>query len=215
MVISFVLLLWFVKALEMAAGTSYAHLGILPRTLKGAVGIITGPLIHGDLLHLISNTLPIIVLGVLLFYFYHRIAIGIFTWIYLLTGFCIWLVARNSYHIGASGVVYGMVSFLFFGGLFRRNNQLMAISAALIILYGGMVYGIFPEHVEPNVSWESHLIGGLAGAILAFFYRKTKIDIEEKPDPEDEDEDDDFFRPPSLTEDFDATYSFKPKGKKK
>jgi len=213
MTISFVLLLWVIKALEIAGGTSFAHFGILPRTLKGTIGIIAAPLIHGDLPHLVSNTFPIIVLGVMLFYFYHRIAITIFTWIYLVTGFGIWLIARSSYHIGASGVVYGMASFLFFGGLFRRNNQLMAISAVIIILYGGMLYGIFPNAVEPNVSWESHLLGGIIGTILAFFYRNTQIDAEEKPDPEDEEENDDFFSSPSITDDLDATYSFRPRDK--
>ena len=113
-VISFVLLLWAVKAVELATGISFSYLGILPRTLKGTIGIFTGPLVHGDVLHLLSNTLPILLLGILLFYFYHRIAIEIFIWIYLVTGFWTWLIARNAYHIGASGLVYGMASFLFF-----------------------------------------------------------------------------------------------------
>lgn len=214
MVIAFVFLLWVVKALEFASGASYAHLGILPRTLKGTIGIFTGPLIHGDIIHLISNTLPLLVMGILLFYFYHRIAIEIFLWIYFVTGFWIWLLARNAYHIGASGVVYGMASFLFFSGLFRKNKQLMTISGIIILLYGGMLYGIFPDFVESNVSWEAHFLGGLAGMILAFLFRKTKIDLtEEKNANNNEDDDREYFSEPSPTDDILPSYSYKPKAK--
>ncbi|MCK5705771.1 MAG: rhomboid family intramembrane serine protease [Cyclobacteriaceae bacterium] len=153
MVISFALLLWIIKAIEIAADVSFSTLGVLPRTLKGTIGIITGPLIHGDIFHLISNTLPIILLGMLLFYFYHRIAVEIFIWIYLVTGFWTWMLARNAYHIGASGIVYGMASFLFFSGIIRKSKQLMTVSGIIIVLYGGIIYGIFPEMVEADVSW--------------------------------------------------------------
>ena len=214
MVIAFVFLLWVVKALEFASGASYAHLGILPRTLKGTIGIFTGPLIHGDIVHLISNTLPLLVMGIMLFYFYHRIAIEIFLWIYFVTGFWIWLLARDAYHIGASGVVYGMASFLFFSGLFRKNKQLMTISGIIILLYGGMLYGIFPDFVESNVSWEAHFLGGLAGMILAFLFRKTEIDlITQKETNISENDDGEYFSKPSPTEDILANYTFKPKAK--
>ncbi len=217
MVLSFVLLTWFVKALEFAGDFSFAHFGILPRTLRGTIGIIAGPLIHGDFMHLISNTLPFIVLGILLFYFYHKIAIEIFLWIYLMTGFWIWLLARNSYHIGASGVVYGMAAYLFFSGIFRRNNQLMAISGVIIILYGGMLYGIFPDFVEADVSWEAHLMGATVGTILAFWFRKTKIDIEQQSKDETQEEinneQHEYFRTPTISDDIEARYSYKPKGK--
>jgi membrane associated rhomboid family serine protease len=209
--------MWFVKVLEFAGGTSYSNLGILPRTFRGSIGIITGPLIHGDFMHLFSNTLPFLVLGILLFYFYNKIALQIFAWIYLATGFWIWILARNAYHIGASGVVYGMASFLFFSGIFKRNNQLMAISGAIIILYGGMLYGIFPDFVESNVSWEAHLIGGISGTVLAFLYRKTKIDIEENNTIEEDEEDGDdqnYWRQSSLSDEVHITYSYKPKDKR-
>ncbi|MCG8306285.1 MAG: rhomboid family intramembrane serine protease [Cytophagales bacterium] len=190
LVISFILLLWIIKAIEIASGVSFSSLGVLPRTLKGTIGIFTGPLIHGDMIHLLSNTLPILLLGIMLFYFYHRIAIEIFIWIYLVTGFWTWLMARDAYHIGASGIVYGMASFLFFSGIFRKSRQLMTISAIIIFLYGGMIYGIFPQAVEAEVSWESHLMGGIAGFFLAFLFRRVKIDhdtesIEEHSDEED------------------------------
>ncbi len=185
MVVAFVAILWLVKAIEFASGESFARMGIFPRTLRGTIGIFTGPLIHGDIFHLISNTLPLLFLGILLFYFYHRIAVELFIWIYLVTGFWTWMLARNAYHIGASGVVYGMASFLFFSGILRKNKQLMTVSGIVILLYGGMVYGILPEAVANNVSWESHLTGALAGVMLAFFFRKTKVDFDKENTDED------------------------------
>lgn len=218
MVISFVLLLWCVKAIELASDVSFARFGVLPRTLKGTVGILTGPLIHGDVYHLISNTLPILLLGVLLFYFYYRIAIELFIWIYLVTGFWIWMFARDAYHIGASGIVYGMASFLFFSGIFRKSKQLMTISGIIIFLYGGMIYGIFPGMVESNVSWEAHFMGVLVGVLLAIIFRKTKIDFDSEKTEVDQNQDDDndsYYGSTSLTDEVDVTYTYKPKSTSK
>jgi len=215
-VVSFVLILWVVKAIELASGTSFSNLGVLPRTFKGAIGIITGPLIHGDIFHLISNTLPIIVLGILLFYFYHRIAIEIFIWIYLVTGFWTWMLARSAYHIGASGIVYGMASFLFFSGIIRKSKQLMTVSGIIIVLYGGIIYGIFPEMVELDVSWEGHLTGVLVGIILSILFRTTKIDFDQetsKKDASDDNDEENYFRHTSSTDSRETTYIYKPKGK--
>ncbi len=213
MVIPFVLLLWTIKAVELATGISLAKLGILPRTLKGAIGIITGPLIHGDLFHLISNTLPILFLGVLLFYFYHRIALEIFVWIYLVTGFWTWLFARSAYHIGASGVVYGIAAFLFFSGILRKSRPLMTVSGIIIFLYGGLIYGVFPAMVEFDVSWESHLMGAIVGVLLAIVFRKAKIDftqdiLEEKAEDENEP---DIFNHTGSTNDIEIRYEYKPR----
>lgn len=212
-VISFVLLLWIVKAIEIAADISLASLGVLPRTLKGAIGIFTGPLIHGDIYHLISNTLPILMLGILLFYFYQKIAIEIFIWIYFVTGFWTWMIARNAYHIGASGIVYGLAAFLFFSGILRRSRPLMTVSGIIILLYGGMVYGIFPGAVSFNVSWESHLMGAIVGIILAFLFRKAKVDLDrqqETDDSSDEDHDDNYFKHTSSTDSIEIKYTYKP-----
>ncbi|MDQ3535325.1 MAG: rhomboid family intramembrane serine protease, partial [Bacteroidota bacterium] len=115
----FVMILWFVKSLEMLMSIELGFLGILPRNLYGTIGIITSPLIHGDVMHLISNSFPLILLGIGVIYFYNKIAKIVFIWIYLMTGIWVWIVAREAYHIGASGIVYGLVSFLFFSGLFR------------------------------------------------------------------------------------------------
>ena len=218
MVFSFVLLLWTVKVIELIADVNFSSLGVLPRTLKGTIGIITGPLIHGDIFHLISNTLPIILLGFLLFYFYHRIAVEIFIWIYLVTGFWTWMLARNAYHIGASGIVYAMASFLFFSGILRKSKQLMTVSGIIIVMYGGMIHGIFPEMVEVNVSWESHLLGALVGVLMAFFFRKTKIDFDQENQEDEQEEregEENYFRHTSSTDSLEIRYTYKPMDKNK
>lgn len=172
-VVSFTLLLWLVKALEWAVALDFGFLGILPRTLSGTMGIITAPLVHGDVLHLISNTFPLLLLGISVFYFYDRIALEVFAWIYFMSGFWVWMAARDAYHIGASGLVYGLVAFLFFSGLFRRDTRSLSISLVVIFLYGGMLQGLFPTN--DRISWESHLLGALAGAFCAFFYRDVQL----------------------------------------
>lgn len=172
-ILPFTILLWLVKGLEYAVGMDFGFLGILPRTFTGTMGIITAPLIHGDILHLLSNTFPMLLLGVSVFYFYDRIALEVFAWIYFMSGFWVWMAAREAYHIGASGIVYGLVAFLFFSGLFRRDTRSLAISLVVIFLYGGMLQGIFPTNQE--ISWESHLLGAMAGTFCAFFYRNVQL----------------------------------------
>lgn len=188
--LSFVLLLWVIKSIEWANKIDLGNYGILPRTLRGSIGIITGPLIHGDVYHLVSNSIPLIILGLGLFYFYHRIAFEVFVWIYLASGFWVWIIGREAYHIGSSGVVYGLMMFLFWGGILRRNPRSLAISLIVFFLYGSMIYGLFP--VDDTISWESHLMGSVAGIFLAFYFRKKSIYTGEEGNKyRDEDEIDD------------------------
>jgi membrane associated rhomboid family serine protease len=170
-------MLWVIRWLEWTAQLDLGFLGILPRTLTGTMGIVTAPLVHGDWLHLISNTFPLLILGISVFYFYHRIALEVFGWIYFMSGFWVWMAAREAYHIGASGIVYGLVTFLFFSGLFRRDMRSLSVSLLVIFLYGGMIQGIFPGNEQ--ISWESHFLGSLAGLFCAFFYRADR-EIEEE-----------------------------------
>lgn len=166
---TFVSFLWLVKIMEGLLSFDLGVLGIHPRSLAGTVGIITGPLVHGDIHHLMSNSLPLIFLGIGVFYFYHKIALEVFFGIYFFTSFWVWIVARDAYHIGASGIVYGLASFLLFSGFFRKDSRSIAISLIVIFLYGGMAYGLFP--INEDISWESHLLGSIGGFIAAFFYR--------------------------------------------
>lgn len=176
--LSFIALLWFIKVMEWALSFDFGVWGIHPRTLTGTLGIITAPLIHGDFTHLISNSFPLILLGIGVLYFYKDIAIPVFLWIYLATGVFVWVLARDAYHIGASGVVYGLVAFLFFSGLFRRDPRSIAIAFAVILLYGGMFYGVIPT--DPNISWESHLMGSIVGICLSFYYKDVPLSVDSK-----------------------------------
>jgi membrane associated rhomboid family serine protease len=166
----FVAALWLVKAAEVGLGIRLDEWGVFPRTLPGLKGIITSPFIHGDWQHLFSNSVPMIVLGTLLIYFYEEMWLRAFLWIYLLSGFWLWLSGREAYHIGASGIVYGLSAFLFFSGIIRRHTGLMAVSLVVVFLYGGLVWGIFPLFVR--MSWEAHLSGLMAGTLMAFYFRK-------------------------------------------
>ena len=166
----FVAILWMVKFIEIFLETSFADYGVFPRHAEGLIGIITAPLIHADFEHLISNSIPMLILGATLIYFYKDLALKVFVLVYLLSGFWLWIIGRENYHIGASGVLYGLVTFLFFSGVLRKHTGLMALSLLVVFLYGGLVWGIFPLYKV--ISWESHLCGSLAGILLAFVYRK-------------------------------------------
>ncbi|PLX13997.1 MAG: hypothetical protein C0594_00580 [Marinilabiliales bacterium] len=166
----FVMLLWIVKISESIMGVRLSFLGIYPLKIEGLTGILTSPLVHGDFAHLYANSIPLLTLGIGVFYFYRKIAYKVFFLIYFLTGISVWLAARESYHIGASGVVYGLASFLFFSGVIRKDARLLSISLIVIFLYGSMIWGIFP--MDKKISWESHLMGGISGGLMAIFYRK-------------------------------------------
>ena len=168
---SFTFLLWLVRTIEWGTASNFGMLGILPRSTSGMVGIITAPLIHGTFIHLLSNTFPLLLLLIAVFYFYDKIALEVFAWIYLITGCWVWIAAREAYHIGASGLVYGLATFLFFSGIFRRDARSVAVAVAIAFLYSGMVQGIMPSS-DPNVSWESHLLGSVAGIFCSFYFRK-------------------------------------------
>ena len=166
----FVILLWMIWLYEQAFHTSLAEYGIFPRTEHGLIGIFAAPLLHADYRHLLANTLPLLILGVTLFYFYRSIAFRVFGWIYIMTGIWVWTAARSSYHIGASGILYGLISFLFFSGIIRRDTRLMAISLFVVFLYGSAIWGILP--LKQEISFESHLLGAVAGLITAWHFRR-------------------------------------------
>ncbi|KAF0201010.1 MAG: hypothetical protein FD170_3042 [Bacteroidetes bacterium] len=170
-----VAVMWLVKAIELIAGVSFASFGVLPLQIKGLAGILFSPLIHADLAHLSANSAPMFLLGAALVYYYRKESLTIFTALWLVTGLWVWLFARgNSYHIGASGVVYALATFHFTGGVIRKEPGLMAFSMLIIFLYGSMIWGFFPDFFpQKNISWESHLMGAVAGVIMAVYYRKS------------------------------------------
>jgi membrane associated rhomboid family serine protease len=169
----FLVLMWLVKVAEWTFAIRLSFLGIHPLHADGLPGIFLSPFIHGDWKHLAANSVPIIVLGSALYLFYRPIATKVLILIILLTGIWVWLGARENYHIGASGVIYGLSSFLLLSGIIRKESRLMALSLIVVFLYGSMIWGIFPElFPEKNISWEGHLSGLIAGVVLAVFYRR-------------------------------------------
>lgn len=165
----FVLFMWIVNLFQFVLGIDLIQLGIYPRSYHALIGIFTAPIIHGSWEHLISNSLPIFILGSILFITYNKIGLFIWILIHLLTGIFVWLFARPSYHVGASGMVYGVASFLFFSGWFRMDIKAIAIALIVGLFYGGLIWGILP--LQAGVSWESHLIGGIVGVYLAYIFR--------------------------------------------
>lgn len=183
--LSFPLILWLIHLVAFVFQIDITRMGILPRNILGLLGIITAPLIHADFSHLISNTIPLIILGWIIFYFYPRVSYLLFVFIYLLTGLLVWIFARQVYHIGASGLVYGFVSFLFFSGIFRRDNKSIGLALVITFLYGGLVWGMIPGW--KGISWESHLFGAITGLLAAYLFRnidppEKKYDWEDEPD---------------------------------
>lgn len=196
----FVLAFWIVKIIEVTTGISFVEYGVFPRSIDGLKGILFSPFIHANFSHLISNSLPFFILGFMLVYFYRRIAYRIFIILYFLSGISLWLFGREAWHIGASGVVYAMAAFHFVSGIIRSDVRLLTLSVVVVFLYGGLVWGLLP--VRPEISWEGHLSGAIAGIILALYYRKYVI-RREKYDWEyemDDEEEDDSFQS-QLTED--------------
>lgn len=177
-------ILWVIQVITVAFNLDLTWMGVLPRTGSGVLGIFTGPLIHAGFPHLISNTVPLIVLGWIIFFFSPKVAYYSFFLIYLLTDLLVWLFARQVYHIGASGIVYGFLSFLFFSGVFRRDNKSIALALLVTFLYGGVVWGVLPG--QEGISWESHLSGMISGLLAAFLFRKIdppkRYEWEDEPD---------------------------------
>jgi len=167
--LSFTVFLWAIKIAELCFNQNFFWLGIYPLKFSGLIGIVTAPLIHADINHLLSNTFGVLFLSWAIFYFYTKVAQRAFILIYVLSGFWVWFFAREAYHIGASGLIYGMASFLFFSGIFRKHVPLIAVSLTIVFLYGGIIWGIFPTFEK--ISWETHLTGLIAGIIVAVYYK--------------------------------------------
>ncbi len=184
--IFFVFVMWVVKLYEYYLNLHFYEYGIYPQRFENLSGIFLGPFIHGDFKHLISNTFPFLILGTGLFYFYRKYAYKVFWLIFIFSGFWVWLAARPSYHIGASGVIYGLASFLIFSGLIHKNKALTAVSLITVFLYGSMVWGVLP--IKPGVSWEGHLFGAITGLIIsiAFANKKPLQEISEKKEQKEE-----------------------------
>ena len=172
--------LWVIQLFQYVTGMGLGQYGIFPRHPVGLRGVILSPFIHAsqDLMHLINNSIPLFLSMSLILFFYRKIAWKSIFSIYFLTGFFVWLFGRSVLHIGASGVVYGLVSFIFWNGIFRRNIKSIVLALIITLLYSGMFLGILPN--QPGISWESHLIGALVGVLVSYYYRNHLEHDEEK-----------------------------------
>jgi membrane associated rhomboid family serine protease len=182
----FVLFLWFVYWMEIRFGFDFDKNGIFPRTFSGLQGVFFSPFIHSDLKHLYNNSMPLLVLLAALEFFYAKQSYAVIGYGILFSGILTWLIGRSSYHIGASGLIYVLVSFIFIKGILTRYYRLVALSLAVIMLYGGILWYAFPK-VDDTISWEGHLAGLITGVVLSLVYKtpeyKKPIKYDwEKPD---------------------------------
>jgi membrane associated rhomboid family serine protease len=165
----FIGLLWIIELLDTGFALHLSRLGVYPRLWQGLWGVLCAPMIHGSWQHLISNSLALLVLGVVLLYGYPRSSRHVLMLVWLGSGLGVWLFARGSYHFGASGLAHGLMFFVFVSGILRRDRLSIALSLIVFLLYGGMVATIFPQ--QPGISYESHFFGALMGLIAAFLFR--------------------------------------------
>jgi membrane associated rhomboid family serine protease len=184
---AFVALLWLIQLLNWALDVGPTDFGVRPRQLAGLAGILFAPLVHGDFAHLFANTLPLLVSGTAMLYLYPRSARSVLPAIYLGPGIAVWLFGRASSHVGASGLVYGLVSYILVAGLIRRDRRAIAASLLVCFMYGALVWGVLP--IEPRISWETHLAAALIGVGFAIALRHLDIPPRRSYTWEDEPED--------------------------
>lgn len=190
------LIIWFVFWMDIKFDFDFVQNGIYPRTFSGLQGILFSPFIHADIEHLYNNSLPLFALLAALQFFYRKQSIKVLVFGIALSGAITWVIARDSYHIGASGLIYVLFSFIFFKGIQTKHIRLVALSLAVIVVYGGLVWYIFPTPAvlgKNSISWEGHLSGLLTGFVLTLilktneFKRIPKYDWEQPNyNPEDD-----------------------------
>ena len=166
-----IIILWAFHIIYVSTGSRLGLIGVYPRSFEGIIGIFAAPFLHGDWKHLLSNTVPLFVLTTIIYSFYKSIASKSIFLVYILTGVAVWLFGREVIHIGASGVVYGLVAFVFWNGIFRRNLKSIILALIVTILYSGYFLGILPN--QEGISWESHLFGGIIGIFVSYIMRDT------------------------------------------
>ena len=212
------IMMWSVFFFENSFNVDLTSHGILPRTVSGFQGVFFSPFLHGSLNHIANNSIPLFILTLALIYFYRDISLKVLFYGILLSGIITWVIGRESYHIGASSLIYVLVSFIFFKGMMTQYYRLMALSMAVVMFYGGMIWYVFPD-IDKTISWEGHLDGLITGFFFAAYYKTPdyKKDIQynwEKPDfnPEEDmfmkhfDENGNFVNTPEPDEEIQVDY---------
>ncbi|MCI1680976.1 MAG: rhomboid family intramembrane serine protease [Bacteroides sp.] len=175
-----VFILYLLKFLEVGMGWDFTHLGVYPMSKRGVFGIFAHPLVHASFAHLFANTFPLFFLLWCLFYFYRHIAPYILFVIWVGCGLLTFLIGTPGWHIGASGIIYGLAFFLFFSGILRKHIPLIAISLLVTFLYGGLIWNMFPFFAKAGTSWEGHLSGAIIGTLSAVIFMNYGP---QRPDP--------------------------------
>ena len=178
--------IWLIHIIQQLGHFHWGRFGVFPREADGIPGIFLAPLLHGDFQHLLSNSVPLFFLTAMILFFYRRVAVVSFVMLYFITGLLVWLFARQVYHIGASGVVYAMVSFIFWNGIFRRNLKSIVLALVVTVMYSGYFAGIVPG--REGISWESHLLGAMTGVVVSFVLRRNIEPDEIEHDPWENDD---------------------------
>jgi len=166
----FMAALWLVFVLDALFGLKLNRFGLRPGSVPGLIGIVTAPLLHANLSHIFSNSMSLVVSLTAILYLYPNSSARVIPMIWLGSGLLAWLIGRPSLHFGASGLIYGLLAYVFFSGILRRDMRSVSVSLLLGFLYGSMVWGVLP--IRPHMSWELHLCGAIMGVLLAFVYRK-------------------------------------------
>ena len=184
--LGFVALLWLIQLLNWGLDLGLERFGVRPREFAGLLGILLAPLLHGSFAHLSANSLPLLVLGTGILYLYPSSSLAVIPAVYLGSGIAVWLFARPADHIGASGLIYGLASYMFVGGLLRRDRRAVAASLLVYFMYGTLLWGLFP--ILPELSWETHLAATLIGLALAIVLRRLDIPPRKRYAWEDEED---------------------------
>ena len=176
------------QLLDWGLGLDLTRFGVRPGSLSGLPGVLVAPLLHGDFSHLISNSLPLLVLATGMLYLYPQSSFKVIPAVYLGPGFAVWLFGRPTLHIGASGLIYGLAMYILVSGVIRRDTRAVSASMLVFFLYGTLLWGLLPSH--SNISWETHLIAALIGLVLAVFFRRLDVPLRKRYDWENEPHDD-------------------------
>ena len=156
---------WAVSLYAFADPSALYLLALTPRRIDGLAGVIGMPFVHGSLWHLVANTLSLVPLAAIVLFRGVRYYLVTVAWIVVVGGFAVWLFGREAVHVGASGLIFGLVGFLVVRGLYERAVTSLLVSIAVVLLYGGTIWGVLPQ--DDGVSWEAHLFGLIAGAATA------------------------------------------------
>jgi membrane associated rhomboid family serine protease len=184
-------ILWLILFVDYFLGLELTRFGLRPGHLKGLIGLLTAPLLHGGAEHMFSNTLPLIISLTAILYLYPRSSVRVMPVIWIGSGLLAWIIGRPSLHFGASGFVYGLLAFVFISGILRFDMRSVAVSIMVWFLYGSMIWGVLP--IRPNMSWELHLAGAILGVAMAIVYRHWDVTPVKRYEWEDNDTLPDWF----------------------